>query len=286
MLAIIFLAAGLPEFRLLPAQPFPYALFFDNASFSSPNTPLPGLPASALELAVLLGILFLALVLVLWIITFIIRPKARKRMLTRIITYFILLLLMSGLLNVMRQLAPNLVNAPDRSTAGSLPETPFSVEDIPTPPTFILQPPVWLAPLITLILVSLLLGTFWFLWQRRTINPLIPDQGGPLKNLVQEVQLAVEQIQRGSDVRDTVLSCYQAMNQVLKEQQGIQRQKAMTARDFEHHLVEFGLGDDHIRRLTRLFEKVRYGAKPTSSQEESEAIACLTAIVEAYGRAI
>jgi hypothetical protein len=56
----------------------------------------------------------------------------------------------------------------------------------------------------------------------------------------------------------------------------------MTPREFEQHLAEAGLGDDHIRRLTRLFESVRYGSNIPTKAEEEEALSCLNAIAEAY----
>jgi Domain of unknown function (DUF4129) len=74
------------------------------------------------------------------------------------------------------------------------------------------------------------------------------------------------------------------MNLVLSEQRGIQRQTAMTPREFELYLGQIGLKIEHIRQLTRLFERVRYGAGPPGEREEQEAVACLTAIVEVYGR--
>lgn len=80
------------------------------------------------------------------------------------------------------------------------------------------------------------------------------------------------------------MECYLKMNQVLQEQQGIERQKAMTPREFERHLTAVGLTNEHIRQLTRLFESVRYGANAPGQQEEQEALACLSAIVKSYGQ--
>ena len=74
------------------------------------------------------------------------------------------------------------------------------------------------------------------------------------------------------------------MNRVLQEQRGLERPKAMTPREFERYLLEMGLQDEHIRRLTRLFESVRYGTNAATPQDEREAVACLSAIVEAYGQ--
>ena len=57
----------------------------------------------------------------------------------------------------------------------------------------------------------------------------------------------------------------------------------MTPRDFEAHLASRGFRDEHIGRLTRLFETVRYSSSDPGPEAEAEAIACLTAIVNEYG---
>ncbi len=49
-------------------------------------------------------------------------------------------------------------------------------------------------------------------------------------------------------------------------------------------VISIRLQIEHIQRLTRLFENIRYGNKPSGKQEEQEAIACLTAIVKTYGQ--
>jgi hypothetical protein len=75
------------------------------------------------------------------------------------------------------------------------------------------------------------------------------------------------------------------MGQVLSQERGIHRQKAMTPREFEQYLAAAGVRDEYIQRLTRLFERFRYGSAVAGEGEEAEAIACLDQIVQAYGRA-
>jgi hypothetical protein len=106
---------------------------------------------------------------------------------------------------------------------------------------------------------------------------------GAKELLALEAQRAIETLQAGSGLKDTVLRCYQEMSQVLQEQRNIQRQKAMTPREFEKHLAEIGLRDKHIRQLTRLFEGVRYGDNVSSERDKREAMDCLRAIVRTYG---
>ncbi|OGF54139.1 MAG: hypothetical protein A2Z21_07130 [Candidatus Fraserbacteria bacterium RBG_16_55_9] len=82
------------------------------------------------------------------------------------------------------------------------------------------------------------------------------------------------------------MRCYHEMSRILSEHRGIRRKRAMTPREFERHLEQVGLRSEHIRKLTRLFEEVRYGAnKKSGEQEEREAVVCLEAIARAYGGA-
>lgn len=283
VVALILIAAGLANFKLAPGEPFPYALLFGESDAGEARGPaLFSLPGSLLELLATLGLCFSIIILLLWIITFIIRPQARRRMLRHIVTYMILLLVFYSMLNFVQELSPP---APDnREGTGDIfaetapPETP-----LPEPPAFVVTPPAWLAGVITMVVLSLILGLVWRLWQRRSLRHLPLSPRPPLDQLAREAQIALEQLNRGSNFRDSILQCYQAMSRILAEERGAQRAKAMTARDFEAYLRESGLYDEHIYRLSRLFEKVRYSPQTPAPSEEAEAIDCLAAIVRSYG---
>jgi hypothetical protein len=102
--------------------------------------------------------------------------------------------------------------------------------------------------------------------------------------LAREAEQAVQALQAGQELKDTVMNCYLKMNRLLQQQRGIHREKTMTPREFESYLAEIGLKSDHIRRLTRLFEQVRYSPSLASPREEQEAVACLRAIAGGYGK--
>jgi hypothetical protein len=124
--------------------------------------------------------------------------------------------------------------------------------------------------------VALLIGAIWFFWRR------LRAQASPLELLAEEAQSALADLQSGGDLKDTVLRCYREMSQILSQQRGVTRPRDMTPREFEQQLAAVGLRDEHIRRLTRLFERVRYGGRQAGEREEREAVACLSAIARAY----
>jgi hypothetical protein len=136
-------------------------------------------------------------------------------------------------------------------------------------------PPNWLSLGITLGVATLAAGAIlWWLFTRKDEEPLKLDL------LAMEAQEALDGMRSGINTRDAVMRCYFEMTRVLQETRAIQRDKGMTPREFEMRLKAAGLPGSYIERLTRLFEGVRYGAHHTGDQQEQEAIACLTAIVD------
>ncbi|HET9223096.1 MAG TPA: DUF4129 domain-containing protein, partial [Roseiflexaceae bacterium] len=146
-------------------------------------------------------------------------------------------------------------------------------------PAFAANPTSWLIVVVSALLVGLLLAAIWFFWRR------LRAQASPLERLANQAEQALADLQSGGDLKDTVLRCYREMSRILSEQRGVTRPRDMTPREFEQQLAAVGLGDEHIRRLTRLFERVRYGARQAGEHEEREAVACLSAIARAYERA-
>jgi hypothetical protein len=282
ILALIFLSTGLSRSTLQRSQPFPVWIFNNLEPGEVPpdevrSGEVPTLPVS---LWYRLGFFILIGLLTLWIITLILHPEARKRMLIRMIGYLTLLLIISFVYSKLNP--PELVNQNGGDDVEIGPGGIFTQEEPPVMPTLVADPPQWLVVTITLAFIILILGVIWFVWQRRPRRTTLES---PKQLLALEARRAIETLQAGSDLKDTVLRCYQEMSQVLKEQRGIQRQKGMTPREFEKHLVEIGLRDEHIRRLTRLFEGVRYGDNVSSERDKREALDCLRAIVRAYGGA-
>ena len=94
---------------------------------------------------------------------------------------------------------------------------------------------------------------------------------------------ALTALDEGSALHDVILRCYADMTALLAREGRAHRHRAMTPRDFQAHLADLGMRDEPIRRLTRLFEQVRYGGTDATSVDEQEARFCLQAIVAAYG---
>lgn len=204
------------------------------------------------------------------VILYVVSSAARKRLLRDVIALLIVLL---PLLLLWRA-EPGTFEAvtevqPFQGTVEDLPPTP-EVADTPEPRQWLI---VLATIVVALVLASLVVGVIWTIWRRRQRPPTSMDR------LAQQAEDAIEAIQRGADLGDTVTRCYFEMMQVLKEERGLQRQSAMTPREFEDRLEEAGVPTTQVRRLTRLFEEVRYGDKHLGAEEERQAVVSLTSIV-------
>jgi hypothetical protein len=109
----------------------------------------------------------------------------------------------------------------------------------------------------------------WFVFRK----PARPDR------LRLEAERALQALKTGLDLRNVILHCYWQMTEVLKQEQGLEMDAAMTTREFERLLEARGVPAAPVQQLTRLFEAARYGHRPPGHGDEGRAVDCLTAIV-------
>lgn len=266
--ALTLLAAALPSVRLEPGKPFPYDLF---------ALPAPGRPSAP---GGFIGMEWLGMVLLAlgaFVAVMLIFSRDFRRWLVRNLPIYLLVMLTVYLL--MANLRPPLFEP--RSAPGQAAGAPNQASDIPEavlPPDLVTNPPAWLVTLISLaIACGMLLATWWLV--RRFPKRATVNIG---EDIAASAQAALRDLEAGGDVRDAVTRCYVEMVRILHAERGIARDPDMTAREFEQRLARTGLAASHIRRLTRLFEAVRYSPRAPGPREAREAEACLRGIVEAY----
>lgn len=267
VLALIVLGAGLSGLEFRPGTPF--QLLWERAPF-----PIGGsggaTDSSIFDLVWRVMVFVFLVTLPVAIIYFIVSAEARKRVLRDLLVMLSFAILYLAFVRAIREgeaLDVTLPNAPAPApTPGAL------------SPNFAPQPSdllVLVASLgVALLLVGLLIGTVWYV--RR-------PSASPLDRLAEEAQETLQQLRAGGDFKNAVVRCYAEMSRILREQRGIQRQAGMTPREFERHLAELGLPPRDVRRLTRLFEDARYGAREPDAADRREAETCLMAIVHAAG---
>lgn len=151
-------------------------------------------------------------------------------------------------------------------------------------------PPPVFTPAASLIWVSyaisvfILLAAIFITW--RTYKFWISLREGndsPIKDLADIARASIRDLNAGRDSTDVILNCYYRMSDAVADKRDMQRKASMTASEFAVKLEQAGLPGDAVRRLTRLFESVRYGGKHSSPNDVNEAVACLNIILQYCG---
>lgn len=153
-------------------------------------------------------------------------------------------------------------------------------------------PPEFVAPQGSSALVylaSFLVALFllWAGWRMYVFwrENFLPRSSQPLQKIARIARASLNDLSSGRDSTDAIMNCYYRMSDVVAENRKLERGSAMTPAEFAIQLERAGLPGDAVRRLTRLFEDVRYGGRRTGAGEANEAIACLATILHYCGEA-
>jgi hypothetical protein len=275
---LLFLAAAITKAEMLPGNPFP--LEWKQAPMGE-SVPFGN---GYWFLVLIRGFLILCLILIpVYIIINLLTPEGRKRLLKGLIKLIALGLILFLVMN----LAESVGERPLETEIKGEPVEPDEYgnvnagELLPTQPVEPAEPSQWLdigiclgLAFILAILISVL-GWGIYRASREAANDAMARLGD-------EARGAVDAIQAGENIRDTVIRCYVQMTLVLAEERNTRREEAMTPHEFEQILLnKLKLPETPVRRLTGLFEAVRYGDYHPGKREELEAIDSLTAIATA-----
>ena len=268
VVVLVLLAASLTNLELKPAQSF-----FSNESGQSDSLFGFGEVVDNVktmtvgEVALLVGGLLVLFALVLAMLS----PEARKRLIKMVLRIGLTAWVILWALDRFR---------PDGSF--EIESQAAAAEGVPpvivTPPPY--TPPVipsWVIYAVSLLIVLIFAGVGF--WLYRILRP----PKNQFRNLARAARTALKEISAGHDWDDTVIQCYARMSEAVSQQRGLHRQQSMTPQEFATRLEQAGLPSDPVRRLTRLFEKARYGGQKSGHEDVNEAVTCLTAILHAVG---
>jgi hypothetical protein len=268
VLTLVLLAASLQSVKLKPAQVFFSDSRIQSNIFSGFNDFVDNVGTLTLgEAIMLIGGFLILFVLILAMLS----PEARKRLIRTILRIGLTAWAIYFALNKFR---PEGMFGTE-VTGAALDQ---GTEVIGTPPPYTpLAVPSWLIYVASLLTVLFFAGIGF--WLYRVLRP----PKSQLKDLTRAARTALQDISAGRDWDDTVIQCYARMSEALDQKRGLHRQQAMTPQEFAIRLEQAGLPSDPVRRLTRLFEKARYGGRKSSREDVNEAVTCLTAILHAVG---
>lgn len=222
-------------------------------------------------------ILFMTIGLPFALIYFVISPEFRRQVMRQsarvgMLLIGVYLLLRLRLLNSLEGLWDNSLAETDISANAA--QTLKALDALNT------DPPRWII-LVSSFLLALLLAALIIrgirVFRRR-------EQSAPenaFEELVDAAQDALDTYHSGASFKNAVIRCYVEMSAAVEKYRGIQRQDTMTPREFECQLAQLGFSAEPVRRLTRMFEAVRYGTQAPGKAEEQQTMQCLTAIMNA-----
>lgn len=265
--ALFLLAAGLPGLKFAPGERFA----LPPGQGLTPPRPIESLPPDLLRT---LGLLLLAAVVVSLIVVFS-SSRARRQFLKstgRMLLYLALFGLIFALYSQQAELPTQEEQVtPSAPQAFEAPPPVFEEASTPvSPPEF--EPPSLLSYLVALAVVLALGGMGYWLW--RTAPK-------PETHLGEIARSALFDLKSGRAWEDVVIRCYADMSSAASQRRNLIRPQAMTPNEYASRLEQAGLPAGQVQTLTRLFEKARYSSRSSSPEEVQEAVACLTAILEA-----
>ncbi|MCP4140770.1 MAG: DUF4129 domain-containing protein [Chloroflexi bacterium] len=164
--------------------------------------------------------------------------------------------------------------------------TEMSVDDN-APEEFSTTSPVYeekpVSPALVYISSAIVLLVLAFIARKPFMRWLSQRNRSPLNNFGNIARASLDDLSEGQEWEDVIVNAYMQMSEIARDRRGVLRQQAMTPSEFISRLELAGLPPDPIRRLTRLFEKVRYSGQKAAENEIDEARGCLKAIAAACG---
>jgi hypothetical protein len=274
LIALVMLASSLHDVQFQPGRQLP------TDAGNQPQLPLPvtdPLAGTPLWKIILTWAAFLVFAILL---LYLLPPEIRKRLIKQVISFTATLLALYLALRYRVIQIPALSDGKPVQSS----QVDFGAGANLPAPTF--QPPAmtsWAIYVISLVVLLTLLILAWFgyRWWRRFNARSFSN----LDALAEIARSSLDDLASGREVSDVIIQSYVRMSEVVKERRGLHRDESMTPREFETRLESAGLPAHAVKRLTRLFESVRYGARSSSPSDINEAMACLNSIVQACGAA-
>ncbi|MGC9530570.1 MAG: DUF4129 domain-containing protein [Candidatus Bipolaricaulaceae bacterium] len=264
ILALGVLAAGLWDAEFQGGRPLAQAFALPAAADAQ--------RISESTVALLLRILHVALLasFALCLAVFILVPRVRRQLLRALAVGAVLTVAAVLLINALFRPAEQWQASPQGGLpAGGGVATPGE-EGTPPP-----QAPDWA---VYAAAACVGVGLAW--WGRRRLagrRPRRREEG----ELAQVAAEAAAALRGGAAVADVVLRCWIRMVEVVAPQARVDHLPALTPQELADLLHARGFRHQAIDELTRLFEEVRYGHKPSESRRD-RAIAALSTIERAY----
>ena len=267
VLALMLLASGISKLSFAPFDPFAVNFGsrqgFSTAEFGDMSWVIYGL-------LVVVGLMLMAAIIGLSVSSEL-RERTLKyirRIVVLLVVYAVIYFVAAALFSEQQE-AIEQESGPPASEISPVPES-LKISGEFTPEDEYIDMPGWLWPLVAVAITALSFIVSIWVWSQTRSKPY---------TLEKIAQTAVDQLAAGVDWEDVIIQCYIQMNDSIKQDRGLLRKASMTPEEFSKRLIETGLPKQPVQRLTKLFEKARYGRRAYGKSEAEEARHCLAEIV-------
>ncbi len=271
ILLLVFLVASLDSMELRKGTPFEYVEVTDTGEMGPVEPPELG------------WVIIVSVVIFLLLTVFVLIFATKKQ---RRIILLLLLAMALAFLGIMWWITRGSSGEVSREPTPATIHTPVALHETVVSgtqiaPVVYTPPPVsaWVSIGITFLVLLVVAVLVWVFLRNRWRTAV------SLEALAGIAEQAVGDLQAGKDYGDVILNCYAKMVEAANRQRGIRRRGNLTPAEFIAVLERARLPSDPVRRLTALFEHVRYGGKKASEKETAEAVTCLNEIVSAVREA-
>lgn len=269
VLAVFFLAASLPELEFKPGQ----ALAAHSTSQAIFPT-IPRLNQTWLASICLSGMFVMVPLAILFLI---ISSEARRlfvKYARGLLLWFVFLVGMRYYIlfgsdnEVILEQTENQLALPELLKTTNATGVETGAAQVYTPPAL----SDWQSFIVGFVVIAIVVGFAYYRWTRTR---------GPENELYKITLKTLTDISSGQHWDDAVIQCYAQMNHAVRLHRKLDRELSETPNEFAQNLTTAGLPAAPVQKLTRLFEKARYGGHSSQSDETNAAIECLADIAEA-----
>lgn len=279
LVAIMFvLIGGLQTIELLPGKPFPTLPPPGEVRGIETAPPEPWAAEAIIPVMIQVLLIF---GLAASVIFAVISPEFRRYLAILAGVIALILFVFSRIEPGIRPIVPLVEEGAAGLAEPGAPASPEPVRvEIPpvhAPEWGVIMAAIGIALVVAGIGLFVMLRLYPLLKKRRKDRNLLLDQLGELASD------AVARIRAGDDPRQVVLHCYKEMSDIISYAEKIPNFSHFTPREFAQSLRSRGMSDDHVDRLTGIFEQVRYGGRQGRGFAD-EALLSLEAIERTYAR--
>ena len=275
--ALTVLAIGLSNIPFRDAQKFGSVIERGNLEIAAQS-----LLTSMVEIPIWQSVaLWLLFVIMIVLISALVSPELRKRLIMSIIRvaviYWAFYIVAARYREVLSQMLSGGKPLPGQS--------PYTLGGTP-PPAFVPPQTISLTSYLVsfgiAVLLVLLVWKLFKVWQENsTVSAKLP-----LNKIAGIARSSLNDLTSGRNSTDVIMNCYFRMSDVVETKRKLSRNTSMTPAEFATRLEQSGLPSDAVQRLTRLFERVRYGGYRSGTSDVNEAVACLTTILHHCGETV